>query len=149
MTMPAGKYYVGDLCYVLHDYWDEFCDITIGDDDDGHFIHNGEFQFYDGRRFASFTTKWGDGSYMDQYGRDYCVDAGLIGCILASEIDEQLRAMAVDVGPRFGGQIITFDEPFECFEEDGRIYIGHVVVNTDPLEEDHDDEEYEDEEEDY
>ena len=22
---PAGKYYVGDLCYVMHDEWDEVC----------------------------------------------------------------------------------------------------------------------------
>lgn len=141
MTMPAGKYYVGDLCYVLHDSWDEFCDITISDRE----VLDGEFNFKDGRRFASFGTKWGDGSYMDQYARDYCVDAGLIGCISVSGIDNGLQEMAVDVGPRFGGQIITFDKPFECYEEDGRIYIGDVVVNTDPLE----DEYREDEEEDY
>ena len=142
MTMPAGKYYVGDLCYVLHDSWDEFCDLIISD----HRCLEGEFNFKDGRRFASFTTKWGDGSYMDQYARDYCVDAGLIGCISVSDIDSGLQEMAVDVGPRFGGQIITFAVPFHCYEEDGKIYFGAVVVDTDPtLEEDYE-ENYEEEE---
>lgn len=138
MTMPAGKYYVGDLCYVLHDSWDEFCDITISD----HKCLEGEFNFKDGRRFASYTTKWGDGEYMDQYARTYSVDAGLIGCISVSAIDNGLQEMAVDVGPRFGGQIITFDKPFECRKSEGKIYIGHVVIETDPrFEEDYDEEE--------
>ena len=32
MTMPAGKYYIGDLCYVMSDKeWEEFCSLTIKD----------------------------------------------------------------------------------------------------------------------
>lgn len=142
MTMPAGKYYVGDLCYVLHDSWDEFCDITISD----HKCLEGEFNFKDGRRFASFSTKWGDGEYDDQYGRSYAVDAGLIGCISIEDIDNDLRVLANEVGPRFGGHIVEFAGPFDCYEEEGRIHIGDVVVDTDPtFEEDYD---Y-DEEDDY
>lgn len=137
MTMPAGKYYVGDLCYVLHDSWDEFCDITIDD----RSCLSGEFNFKDGRRFASFTTKWGDGSYEDQYAREYLVDAGLIGCISVEDIDESMRDMTTGVGPRFGGQIMEFAEPFECYSHDGKIWFGEIVVDTDPS--------YEDLEEDY
>lgn len=137
MTMPAGKYYIGDLCYVLHDSWDQFCDITISD----HSCLSGEFNFKDGRRFASFTTKWGDGSYEDQYAREYGVDAGLIGCISVNDIDEELKSMAIGVGPRFGGQIHVFDQPFDCYSRDGKIHIGDVVIDTDPS--------YEDLEEDY
>ena len=25
VTFKAGKYYLGDLCYVMHGEWDEFC----------------------------------------------------------------------------------------------------------------------------
>lgn len=28
-TMPAGRYYVGDLCYVMDDVWDEVCDLMF------------------------------------------------------------------------------------------------------------------------
>ena len=80
--MKAGKYYVGDLCYVLHDRWDEFCSLTIS----GHRVLDGEFNLADGTRFATFTTRWGDGNYFDQDGKSYDVDAGLIGCIRVEDI---------------------------------------------------------------
>jgi len=60
--MTAGKYYIGDLAYVMHGEWDEFCDLTI----QGNSLLNGEFNLKDGRRFATFTTKWGDGVYQDE-----------------------------------------------------------------------------------
>ena len=132
MTMPAGKYYVGDLCYVLHDSWDQFCDITI----EIPKVLDGEFSFKDGRRFAYYCTKWGDGSYEDQYGRDYSVDAGLIGCISVRDIDEGMLDMTTGVGPRFGGQIMEFAEPFETSEIDGKIHFGEIVIDTDPSYED-------------
>lgn len=81
--MPAGRYYVGDLCYVMTDEeWSEFCDLTIR----GNEVLDGEFQFRDGRRFASYSTMYGDGLYQDQHGRKYSVDAGLIGCIRVEDI---------------------------------------------------------------
>ena len=80
--MKAGKYYIGDLCYVMHPEWDEFCSLTIN----GHNVLDGEFNLKDGRRFATFTTKWGDGTYKDEQGRSYGVDAGLIGCIAVDDI---------------------------------------------------------------
>ena len=44
MSMPAGEYYIGDLCYVMTDEeWNEFCSITI----DGMKCIDGEFQMKD------------------------------------------------------------------------------------------------------
>ena len=60
--MKAGTYYIGDLCYVLDDCWDEFCSLTIVGDK----VLDGEFNFADGTRFATFTTRWGDGTYRDE-----------------------------------------------------------------------------------
>ena len=75
--MPAGKYYIGDLCYVMtNEEWDEFCKLTIS----GHECVDGEFTFADGRRFATYGTKWGDGEYRSNIGTKHSVDAGLIGC---------------------------------------------------------------------
>lgn len=131
--MKAGRYYVGDLCYVLHDSWDDFCNLTIKD----HACLEGEFNLPDGRRFATFNTKWGDGSYQDQQGRYYGVDAGLIGCILMSDIDN------TDDDFVTGGQVIDFVEDFDVWSEDGVIVFGNVKIDTDPQYSEHEDD-YED-----
>jgi hypothetical protein len=131
--MPAGKYYIGDLCYVMNDdEWTEFCSITI----DGQKVIDGEFQFKDGRRFATYGTAYGDGVYHDQYGYSYSVDAGLIGCIRVEDIRAEKYENLLDLG-----SIINFDSPFgtsggrgDQFWQ-GRIQIGHVMIETNPVEE--------------
>lgn len=121
--LPAGKYFVGDLCYVMHPEWDEFCDITI-DDIEG--CLNGEFTLADGRRFATYTTAYGDGTYYSSIGTSHSVDAGLIGCILLSDISEDLDMEKI---ARLGA-IIEFDKPFETSGEDGVMHFGHVRIDT-------------------
>ncbi len=130
MTMESGVYYVGDLCYVMTDEeWDDFCAITIK----GHECLDGEFEMPDGRRFATFGTKWGDGEYYDQFGNSYGVDAGLIGCIKLSDI----KASKYDDIERLGA-IHTFPKTFTTSggrderEWNGVIRIGHVMIDTDP-----------------
>ena len=131
MSMPAGKYYIGDLCYVMtDDEWTEFCSITI----DGQRVLDGEFQLKDGRRFATYGTQYGDGVYYDQYGHAYPVDAGLIGCFKIEDISPEKQDNFLDFG-----SIINFDSPFgtsggrgDQFWE-GRIQIGHVLIETNPL----------------
>jgi hypothetical protein len=128
--MPAGKYYIGDLCYVMDsDEWDEFCAITIK----GNNCIDGEFELPDGRRFATYGTRWGDGEYRDQHGNAYSVDAGLIGCIRV----EDIRANKYDNISELGA-ILEFTEPFETSggrehyqKWDGVIRIGHVEIVTD------------------
>lgn len=124
--MQPGKYYVGDLCYVLHDEWDEFCSLTIS----GNQVLDGEFNLADGRRFATFTTKWGDGNYFDENGKSYDVDAGLIGCIAVDDIDVTHPSNFLS-----GGNIVEFVQPFSTFKAGSVIRIGNVVIETDPVEE--------------
>ena len=57
MSMRPGKYYVGDLCYVMDDEWDDVCSLII----QGNECVDGEFTLPDGRRFASYGTMYGDG----------------------------------------------------------------------------------------
>jgi hypothetical protein len=129
MTMPAGTYYIGDLCYVMHPEWDEFCDITI----EGHRVKDGEFTLKDGRRFATYGTMYGDGQYRSNIGSYHSVDAGLIGCIRIEDIrdpeatTEQMRDL---------GTIVEFDEPFETSESEGVITFGCVEINTGDIEDD-------------
>lgn len=121
-TMPAGKYYIGDLCYVMHDVWDEFCDITIS----GNECLEGVFALQNGVKFATYSTAWGDGCYRDNYGREYPVDAGLIGCIRVEDIDE------TEIGNISSGNVVEFRDEFAVYSRDGVIHFGDVCVDTDP-----------------
>lgn len=123
--MKAGEYYIGDLCYVLHDRWDEFCALTIN----GNNVLDGEFNFKDGTRFATFTTKYGDGCYYDEQGNEYPVDAGLIGCINVDDIAPNERDNMVS------GRVIEFIQDFSTFSAGGVIRFGSVVIDTDATEE--------------
>lgn len=131
--MPAGEYYIGDLCYVMHGEWSEVCDLTIKYETDD--CLDGEFALADGRRFAMYRTTWGDGEYEDQHGKSYPVDAGLIGCIRVSDIDMDNLDNDITLG-----NVYTFDKDFNTFSEEGKICIGGVIVDTDPIYEEYDEE---------
>jgi hypothetical protein len=128
--MPAGKYYIGDLCYVMHDEWDEFCGLTIS----GHDCLEGEFNLKDGRRFATFSTKWGDGEYRSNISTKHAVDAGLIGCIRVEDIRDKTYDNLTELGA-----VVEFHEPFQVSggrstegrNWDGIIKFGHVEIDTD------------------
>jgi hypothetical protein len=122
--MPAGKYYIGDLCYVMDsDEWVQVCNIIIREPR----ILDGEFELPDGRRFAIYGTAHGDGEYYDQYGHTYSVDAGSIGCILMSDIRANKYDNILDLGA-----ILEFAEPFVTGKQGGQLEFGHVVIDTDP-----------------
>mgnify|MGYP003344131698 FL=1 len=130
MSMNAGQYYIGDLCYVMHDVWDEVCDLLFPDDFNSQ---QGEFTLKDGRRFAIYNTNYGDGEYdTSEWGHTICVDSGTIGCILTSDIrdntytSEQINRMAV---------IKTFTEDFntsyeyDSYEDDDGYPVEEKILN--------------------
>lgn len=131
--MQAGTYYVGDLCYVMHDCWDEVCDLTIKE----HECLEGEFELKDGRRFALYSTKYGDGLYPSNIGKNLSVDAGLIGCIRVEDIrDPEATEAAMNslgVVYEFGTDFIT-----EGCRKTGVIQFGRVIVETGDIEEEED-----------
>lgn len=120
--MPAGRYYIGDLCYVLHDRWDEFCSLTCS----GSRVLDGEFNLADGTRFATYTTRWGDGTYQDELGNEYGVDAGLIGCIRVEDI------APAELANLECGRVVEFVRDFATFSSGGVISFGTVSIDTDP-----------------
>lgn len=125
MTMPAGRYYIGDLCYVMHDEWDEVCDLFFPPGDNIGRGRDGEFTLTDGRRFASFGTAYGDGTYRSNIGTNHSVDSGSIGCIRV----EDIRDNTYDDIERLGA-IVEFDQPFEVSEDQGLLVFGHVQIET-------------------
>jgi hypothetical protein len=122
--LPAGKYYVGDLCYVMHEEWDEVCGLFFKGRTD-HGCNQGEFMLKDGRRFACYNTRWGDGSYFDEARNRYPVDAGCIGCILVSDISPS------DNNDVKNGAVHDMERDFNSSTEEGVLTFGHVVINTD------------------
>lgn len=110
----AGTYYVGDLCYILSDVWDEVCD---------HF-DDGVFTLIDGRKCAMHSTMHGDGRYTDQDGDTYAVDSGTIGCVMVE---------GHEVGQFENGNamIIEFLEDFDTDSSEGVISIGNIEIDTD------------------
>jgi hypothetical protein len=119
-TPTPVDYWVGDLCYVMHDVWDEICN-SVPFDNSEH-----EFELGDGRKFILFNTAYGDGEYTDQNGNRYGVDAGVIGAIKVEDIHDQMPYLE-------GGTIHTFPaeiNEMDCFYEDGTIHIYTVRIET-------------------
>ena len=120
--MPAGKYYVGDLCYVINDSktWSEVCDKTLTKQ--GKSIE-GAFTLESGKRFAMFSTAYGDGEYYDMEGNSYGVDSGTIGCIKVEDINQD--EIREDLG-----NIIEFPNDFYVKKNDGKLMFGKVWIDT-------------------
>jgi hypothetical protein len=115
VELPAGEYWVGDPCYAVKDQelW-----MRIG-------ASNGWFQesiaaTVDDVTYVGVGTAFGDGVYVDQEGREFPVDAGLIGAVPVSAVE----------GEPFGMHRVTFAEPFLVGSEGAVIWIGDVRIDT-------------------
>ena len=117
--MRPGTYFVGDLCYIMHPQWREVCDLMFACDDNR--VLHGEFNLANGVRFAVQSTAYGDGTYYDAEGREYPVDAGLIGCIRVEDVYDPEWYLA-------GVNQIEFEYPFTVEYELGTIqFIEHLT----------------------
>jgi hypothetical protein len=123
VMMPEGVYYVGDLCYVMENWWDEICGKTI---QDGEFL-NGRFVLDGGIEFAIFSTFYGDGSYTSNVlGGCFPVDSGSIGVVQLSAIGKTPEEI-VEEGL---GKVITFNQPFEVKDVEGTLVFGDLQIFT-------------------
>jgi hypothetical protein len=132
MILPAGDYYIGDLCYCMHAEWKEVCELLFEGRTD-HGCNEGVFNLKDGRTFALFGTAYGDGVYVDNFGAEYMVDAGCIGCIKLSDIDLDNPDNGLT-----GGHIVGFDNDFYVDTDGALLTFGHIRIDTDPQWEDDD-----------
>ncbi len=116
VIMPAGRYAVGDPCYHLglsnSREWDAF----LEQQQEGH---AGEFG---GRTAWAADTAHGDGEYYDDEGRNYGVDAGMIGVVGMLEGEQVPDGMWE----------VVFERPFPCGRGGGVIVIGNLRIDTDP-----------------
>lgn len=113
-TLPAGRYYIGDLCYSLKE---EIYEKVLG----GNGYATGYYET-EGGLFMLDHTAYGDGSYESEVldtskrfevvkGFKYGVDAGIIG--IAS------MNLCVPEEKVYGGTLHTFEEPVECSFKNG------------------------------
>jgi hypothetical protein len=116
---PAGEYYVGDLCYVMHPEWSELCDIMFAEDE----CLEGELTVQNKRIFLA-STAWGDGNYVDNFGRAYGVDSGSLGIIAVSDIAESELPNLND------GHEIKFTTDFIVTAQHGRFNFGGILIDT-------------------
>ena len=136
MTDTAAAYYVGDLCYIMLDEWDEIVSQGVYDNS------KVAFTLADGRQYFMISTMYGDGTYNDLDGNPYSVDSGTIGAIKVSDI-RNLDALNATLESGLG-HIHTFDHTLrgnDCDYFEGKISIGGVMIDTDDLEEGDEDEE--------
>ena len=114
VTIPAGRYYLGDPCYVIRDKdWMpllENCD----------YFRNPVGKV-GGHEILAFGTKHGDGSFVDQHKNEYGVDAGLIGLV----------PVAYGGKHDHGNREVEFKFPTLCWNDDGVLHFGGITINTD------------------
>ena len=98
-TAPPGKYYIGDLCYVLSDHVYENVFGDLGGYDSGLYQKKNSSDF-----FLVDNTAYGDGLYGGSDGNEFGVDAGIIGICPVSLIEKGDGE----------GTIYEFKEPVVC-----------------------------------
>lgn len=114
-TFPAGKYYIGDPCYVIaNKNWGKLLEYT-------NYLNDGDFHYRRQLCHASGTA-YGDGCYIDQKGRGYGVDSGLISIMPVSAMDINKKGK--------DGQIIEFTEDFNVDSHNGIFEFGDIIINT-------------------
>jgi hypothetical protein len=133
LTLPAGKYFLGDPCYVLdgndRSEWQNVCNQLWNGTGE-----TGDITLLSGRKAVMFRTLYGDGGYLDQFGKVYSVDAGLIGL---SPMEDVLERYAEDHLEQLG-KFVEFSEPVECWADGpdfAVLHFGTYSIDTDPAEE--------------
>jgi hypothetical protein len=131
VIVPAGTYWLGDPCYCVKDEdwmpWLEAADYTSNSD-----ILCAETP--DGTWVLGISTAYGDGSYYDQHGNEYGVDAGLIGLVPVEYNPTTNYTLDENGVNEYGAsgiaRQVTFYEPTECWTDKGTLHFGDIVIET-------------------
>ena len=118
VKLKKGRYLIGDPCYIFSNRhlseWHNFLDRN-------HILKYGDTRATGYEQEACiFSTAYGDGVYSDNEQLEYTVDSGLIGAVHYTEGHQVPENM----------HVYRFDVPVECFNDDGILHFGSVVINT-------------------
>jgi len=126
ITFDAGRYYIGDPCYVVTDdeEWEEIGAQTGWFGSEPFAGYDENLFLKKGKECWAESTAWGDGCYQGSDGGEYWVDAGLIGIVPVEAIDDDVPDF------RGGYAYHTFDKPFEVWYNDGVFHFGDITIDT-------------------
>lgn len=120
VTVPAGRYFLGDPCYAVPGgLWMPLLE-SCGDFDASPVGKVG------GIEVLAFSTAWGDGTYYDQFENEFPVDAGLIGL---TPIDLALQRETLGRLASMG-LVVEFKTETLCVKADGQLRFGQYVIET-------------------
>lgn len=146
VVLPAGTYVVGDPCYTIPSpVWSEWLAAAGNDVTSLHHVlaayvtvttvdENGPTTTR--HPCVGIHTAYGDGCYEDQDGRDYPVDAAMIGLVPADIFEDRYEGRVTNT--------VTFNGPVTCWCDEGVIHFEvatpeegtgrsiRVVIDTDP-----------------
>jgi hypothetical protein len=136
-VLPAGEYYIGDLCYGMAD---EVYDVVWGNT---FGYTSGLYETPSRSHIFAMGSTGGDGSFPGSDGNEYSVDAGIIG-IMSTNLLKGTKEEFLS-GSRFGGppaRIHTFEYPvtfqfdeqrliFRFISDDKHLVIRDVSENVD------------------
>jgi len=137
-TLPAGKYYVGDPCYVIDNAkWDDFLEAWYEPfGGDGNKAAAAVFEF-EGHSVFVTDTNTGDGIFEDQHGAVYPVDAGMIAAIPVALVKRKINrdcpgwvADCINARTTFGKRFEVGADKGRWIDNGKRIQIGNIVINT-------------------
>jgi hypothetical protein len=126
VIVPAGQYVIGDPCYAVpNEFWDDLLDSCNYFQNPIGYVRPDDLRLT--KVFVlAFGTKWGDGCYAGSDGNEYPVDAGLLGLVPVSIVEDLSE---------HEGNIVTFDSPAMCIDDgSGKLRFGHITIDTDPEE---------------
>jgi hypothetical protein len=110
-TLPPGTYYIGDLCYALDDYLYE--NVFGPSYQDGYFVSS-----KNPNHVFMMGSTGGDGKFRGTDGKNYSVDAGIIGIASEGTLDPKNA-------PYKGGSLYTFKTDVTVkLREDKFIFYG-------------------------
>jgi hypothetical protein len=120
VEVPAGRYWLGDPCYVVQDeLWQDllkscaFFKAPVGQ--------------VNGHEVLAFFTATGDGLYPSSDDHLFSVDAGLIGLtphgLAAADFNEVQMALG-------RGCWVEFEEPTTCSSHNGVLIFGDIEIDT-------------------
>jgi hypothetical protein len=80
VKVPAGKYWLGDPCYVIEsDDWSKVCEAFFADENQGKSVV--QVDLGNGNLVVLCNTAWGDGEFRSSKGHILPVDSGTIGLV--------------------------------------------------------------------
>ena len=117
--IPAGKYYLGDPCYMVPD--DEWHDLLYT----CQTFQEPVGTLRDGTKIYALPTAYGDGQYTGSDGFSYGVDAGLIGLVpVGIKLDDDSKQCLDLVN------IVEFLTDTVMYDDNGVLTFGHIVIDT-------------------